>query len=91
MSLQFARRLRTRPTEEERIVWGELRKRRVDGLKFRRQHPLGPYIVDFVCLERKFIVEIDGVQHGEAAGLGNDARRTAWLLSEGFTVCRAWN
>jgi very-short-patch-repair endonuclease len=91
MAKQFARRLRKRPTEEERIVWGELRKRRIDGLKFRRQHPLGPYIVDFVCLERRFVFEIDGVQHGETEGLRYDAARTAWLTTEGYTVYRAWN
>jgi very-short-patch-repair endonuclease len=91
MANAFARRLRTRPTEEERMIWSELRKRRTDGLRFRRQHPIGIYIVDFVCLERRFVVEIDGVQHGEPQALLRDAERTRWLESRGYTVYRAWN
>ena len=74
MANTFARRLRSHPTEEERMVWSELRKRRTDGLKFRRQHPIGPYIVDFVCLERRTIFEIDGVQHGDPEVLLKDAQ-----------------
>ncbi len=91
MSNEVARRLRSMPTEEERILWAELRKRRVAGLRFRRQHPIGPYTVDFVCLERRFIVEVDGVQHGEPAKSVKDAHRTAWLESRGYCVFRAWN
>ena len=91
MANTFARRLRSHPTEEERMVWSELRKRRTDGLKFRRQHPIGPYIVDFVCLERRTIFEIDGVQHGDPEVLLKDAQRTTWLESRGYTVFRAWN
>jgi very-short-patch-repair endonuclease len=72
-------------------MWAELRKRRTDGLRFRRQHPIGTYIVDVVCLERRLIVEIDGVHHGETLEAARDQERTAWLMSKGYTVFRAWN
>jgi very-short-patch-repair endonuclease len=72
-------------------MWAELRQRRTDGLRFRRQHPIGPYIVDFVCLEQRFIVEIDGVQHGDPVNAAHDRERTAWFNSEGYAVFRAWN
>ena len=87
----IARRLRTDMTDEERILWSDLRKRRAMGLRFRRQHPLGPYIVDFICLERKFIIEVDGVHHGEATNAIADTRRTAWLEASGYRVFRCWN
>jgi very-short-patch-repair endonuclease len=63
--------------------------RQVDGLKFRRQHPLGSYIVDFVCLEKRLIVELDGGQHAEQ--VNSDTERTAWLEAHGFRVLRFWN
>jgi very-short-patch-repair endonuclease len=85
----FARALRRDATDAERRLWRLLRQRRLLGLRFRRQHPLGPYIVDFVCLERRLVVELDGGQHVEAAG--RDARRDAWLRSQGFRVMRVWN
>jgi very-short-patch-repair endonuclease len=91
MAHKFAKRLRSDATLEERIMWAELRKRRTDGLKFRRQHPIGMYVVDFVCLERRIIVEIDGVHHGEPLEAARDHDRTRWLISEGYTVFRAWN
>ncbi len=91
MSKEVARRLRSKPTEEERILWSELRKRRVAGLRFRRQHPIGPYVVDFVCLEHRFIFEVDGVQHAQPTNVSNDAERTYWLESRGYRVFRAWN
>ncbi len=78
-------------TDEERILWSELRRRQLMGLRFRRQVPLGPYIVDFVCLEHRFVVELDGLQHGEADNLARDAARTSWLEAQGFRVFRAWN
>jgi very-short-patch-repair endonuclease len=88
---EFAKRLRSEATLEERIMWAQLRKRRTDGLRFRRQHPIGPYIVDFVCLEHRFIVEIDGVQHGDPVNAARDRVRTSWLNSEGYALFRAWN
>lgn len=85
----FARRLRHDSTEAEHKLWQQLRARRFEGVKFRRQHPLGPYIVDFVCLERRLVIELDGGQHSEAASY--DRQRDAWLEGQGFRVLRFWN
>ena len=84
-----ARALRKNPTEAERALWRHLRSRQLDEHKFRRQQPLGLYIADFVCLEKRLIIEIDGGQHvGQVA---SDAERTAWLEVQGFRVLRFWN
>jgi very-short-patch-repair endonuclease len=83
-----ARQMRRDPTEAERRMWRILRDRRLGSLKFRRQEPIGPYIVDFVCFERKLIIELDGSQHAENA---HDAQRDTWFTSRGFTVLRFWN
>ena len=79
-----ARQMRREPTEAERRMWRLLRDRRLGGFKFRRQEQLGRYIVDFVCFERKLIVELDGSQHAESA---YDAERDAWLRSRDFSSC----
>jgi very-short-patch-repair endonuclease len=63
----------------------------VEGAKFRRQQPIGPYIVDFVCLEKKVIIEVDGGHHNEAKVSVNDDDRAKWLSSEGYRVLRFWN
>jgi very-short-patch-repair endonuclease len=84
-----ARALRKNMTEAERFVWYRLRKNQFGGFRFRRQHPLGPFIVDFVCLERKLVIELDGGQH--ATQTEEDARRTAWLNERGYRVYRLWN
>jgi very-short-patch-repair endonuclease len=76
------------PTETEKALWRLLRDRRVASLKWRRQLPLGDFIVDFVCLEYRVIVECDGSQHAES---GYDSERDAWLRSQGFTIVRFWN
>jgi len=89
MSRQCARVLRKNPTEAERALWKHLRMRQLDGYRFRRQQPLGQYIVDFVCLEKRLVVELDGGQHTEQ--VGSDAQRTAWLEARGFRVLRFWN
>jgi very-short-patch-repair endonuclease len=86
-----AKDLRQSQTEAEAFVWGELRGRRFAGFKFRRQVPIGNYIVDFVCLDRRVIVELDGGQHNEASHKKYDARRDDWLRSQGFEVLRFWN
>jgi very-short-patch-repair endonuclease len=75
-------------TDAERKLWQGLRGRQMDGFKFRRQLPLGPYIVDFVCLEARLVIEVDGGQH---LGSAEDKIREAWLASEGFRVLRFWN
>ena len=71
-----ARQMRREPTEAERRMWRLLRDRRLGGFKFRRQEQLGRYIVDFVCFERKLVIELDGSQHADSA---YDAERDAWL------------
>ena len=76
-------------TETERRLWRRLRMRDLEGHKFRRQRPIGPYIVDFVCLTRGLIIEVDGGQHAERAEA--DAHRTAYLTARGFRVLRFWN
>jgi very-short-patch-repair endonuclease len=85
----LARELRNNPTDAERLLWSQLRLWQLDGHKFRRQQPLGPYIVDFVCLEKRVVVEVDGGQHAQDASL--DAKRDRWLRDEGFVVLRFWN
>ena len=84
-----ARRLRREMTDAERLQWGQLRQRPMAGLKFRRQHPLGRFIVDFVCIEAGLVIEVDGGQHGERQPA--DEVRTAWLDSQGYRVLRFWN
>ena len=85
---EFARHLRTRMTESETLLWKHLRAHRLNGGKFRRQQPIGPYIVDFVHFEARLIVEADGGQHNDAP---DDKKRDIWLRSQGFTVLRFWN
>ena len=89
MNKTKARELRKNPTEVERKLWKYLRLRQLGGYKFRRQQPLGSYIVDFVYLEKKLIVELDGGQH--SIQINYDAKRTEWLETHGFRVLRFWN
>ncbi len=89
MSTQKARALRNSPTEAEWALWRHLRLRQMDGCKFRRQQPLGRYIVDFVCQEERLVVELDWGQHAEKVAA--DAARTAWLEAQGFRLIRFWN
>ena len=86
--LEFAKSLRSNATEAERVLWRQLRARRFADRKFRRQQPIGPYIVDFVCFETRLIVEVDGGHHMDSR---DDARRDAWLREQGFDVLRIWN
>ena len=83
-----ARSLRRSSTDAERRLWSALRDRRLTKYKFRRQHPIGAYIVDFACTRHALVIELDGGQHADNAA---DARRTAWLESEGWRVVRFWN
>ena len=84
-----ARRLRQNRTDAERALWTRLRRKQLDGARFRQQVPLGAYVVDFLCLEERLIVEVDGGQH--ALGTAKDEARTAWLEERGFRVLRFWN
>ncbi len=85
----IARSLRRNSTDVERMLWQQFRNRQMGGLKFRRQEPVGPFVVDFFCLERNLIVEVDGGQHATAQD--RDAARTAWLEARGYRVIRFWN
>lgn len=80
----IARRLRQNQTGAEQLLWHRLRNKGLQGARFRRQEPLGPYIADFVCLEKNLVVELDGSQHTEE----DDAKRTLWLRGNGFRVSR---
>ncbi|MBS3648091.1 endonuclease domain-containing protein [Pseudaminobacter sp. 19-2017] len=84
----FAKRLRRGMTEAEERLWRELRGRRLNGIKFRRQVPLGPFVADFLCAEAMLIVEIDGSQHADS---DYDRQRDAELKERGFRVLRFWN
>ena len=87
-TLARAQRLRREMTDAERKLWSALRNRQLDDAKFRRQQPIGPFIADFVCQERRLIIEADGGQHSTSAP---DDRRTAFLESKGYRVLRFWN
>ncbi len=76
-------------TDAERRLWSCLRSRQLGHARFRRQAPIGPYIVDFVCFEKRLIIELDGGQH--AVRVEEDLRRTDWLNSQGFRIIRFWN
>lgn len=89
MTSQRARALRKRMTDAERLLWRHLRNRGLDGWKFRRQYPVGPFIVDFICLEKNVVIEVDGGQHAEKAEL--DIQRSAYLNKMGYRVLRFWN
>src|SRR5262245_12528005 len=86
-TLQDARTLRRQMTDAERRLWRHLRGGQLAGLKFRRQHPLPPHIVDFCCLDAKLVMELDGSQHSEEF----DAMRTRFLKGNGYKVLRFWN
>ena len=83
-----ARSLRRNSTDAERVIWNELRAHRMNGASFRRQTPIGPYVVDFVCYAANLVVELDGGQHFESEHMMRDARRDAFLMSKGFRVLR---
>jgi very-short-patch-repair endonuclease len=78
-----ARTLRKNMTDVERLLWGRLRDRQLGGYKFRRQHPIGPFFLDFVCLEKKLVIEVDGGQH--AKNLDADVKRSNYLVT--FKSC----
>ena len=83
-----ARQLRKNPTDAERLLWRKLRFWQVGGLKFRRQQPLGRYI-DFICLEKRLVIEVDGGQYSEQVAY--DVERDIWLRDQGFNLLRFWN
>ncbi len=87
--LDNAKTLRSNQTEVEERLWYHLRAHRFMGLKFKRQKPMNRHIVDFVCVERRLIIELDGGQHTEQTEY--DQRRDAWLRDQSYTVLRFWN
>lgn len=86
---KLTRQLRRNQTIAEKRLWKAIRNRRLGGFKFRRQHRIGRYIVDFVCLERSLIVEVDGGQHSERTDY--ELERSSFLKDQGFEVLRFWN
>ena len=86
---QFSRDLRNNLTEAEKKLWRHLRQSQFHGLKFRRQEPVDGYIADFICLEKRIIIELDGGQHAEAEVY--DQKRTSTIEAAGFKVLRFWN
>jgi very-short-patch-repair endonuclease len=90
-TFQKARAFRKRSTAAERIIWNELKNRRRNGFKFRRQHPVGQFIVDFFCPEKELVIEIDGGIHFAEDVREHDENRTAELERLGLTVIRFTN
>jgi 5-methyltetrahydrofolate--homocysteine methyltransferase len=88
---QFALEMRNKPTEAEKMLWNVLSNKGIDGFKFRRQHIIGNYIADFICLKSNLIIEVDGSIHQLPENQVSDAERTKWLLSEGYRVIRFTN
>jgi adenine-specific DNA-methyltransferase len=86
-----ARSLRKQHTRAEHYLWQRLKDRRFEKYKFRRQRPVGNYIVDFICLWKKLIIELDGDQHAELEQKEYDNKRTIYLLDKGYRVIRFWN
>jgi very-short-patch-repair endonuclease len=85
---KFARSMRADATKAENVLWQALRNKQLDGLKFKRQVPLGGYILDFVCFEARLIIEVDGGQHSESK---RDLERDRHFESQGFRTLRFWN
>ena len=88
---ETARRLRANETSAEARLWREIDRVPLLRTHFRRQAPIGPYVVDFVCLKAKLVIEIDGASHTVDGAEARDARRTVWLEQEGYRVLRFWN
>jgi very-short-patch-repair endonuclease len=87
-TIGIARRLRANQTDAETVLWNRVRNRQIDGHKFARQVPIGPYVCDFVCRQRELVIEVDGGQHAESA---SDALRDRYLIAKGYRVLRFWN
>ena len=88
-TLERAKTLRREQTDAEGLLWRHLSRKQLAGYKFRRQQPIGPYIVDFVCMSQKLVIELDGGQHGEQHAY--DERRDDYLRGKGYRILRFWN
>jgi len=89
--IERCKNFRKKSTPQEIIFWSRVRAKRFKGLKFKRQYSLGKYIVDFICLEKKLIIELDGWQHKEENQERYDKERTKFLEKLGFRILRFWN
>lgn len=89
--VQRARALRHESTDAEQLLWRHLRASQLQGHKFRRQHPIGPYFADFACIDSRLVIELDGGQHAAEAAVSRDAARSEFLFSQGWRVLRFWN
>lgn len=87
----FARNLRNDPTDAEYKLWHQLQDKKLSGYRFRRQHPIPPYIVDFCCLEKKLVVELDGGHHADDNHRIHDQQRDEFLKNKNFYILRFWN
>ena len=90
-NVKLAKILRKNQTEQEEKLWQLIRNNKFYGYKFRRQVPIGDYIVDFLCLEKRIVIELDGGQHNEPEYIRYDNERTAYLEHRGYKVIRFWN
>lgn len=88
---ELARQLRKNATPQERVIWKLVRNSNIKHCRFKRQEPIGNYIVDFVCHEKMLIIEIDGGQHNEELNIKADNIRTKYLESKGYKILRFWN
>jgi len=89
--IRIAKKLRRESTDTERVLWQNLRAKQLDRLKFRRQQLIGQYIVDFVCFEKKIIIELDGGQHAQPEANQKDKKRDDWFEEQGYKVLRFWD
>lgn len=91
IKISQARQLRRDQTQAEYVLWSSIRNRQLDGIKFRRQQPVGSYIVDFISFEAKLILEVDGGEHNKKENKRKDLIRTRFLEEKGYNVLRFWN
>jgi len=89
ITIEKAKRLRREMTEPEKLLWSHLRARQLGGYKFRRQHPMPPYIVDFCCIEKRLVIELDGIEHQNHQDY--DEARSLYFATKGYEVLRFWN
>jgi very-short-patch-repair endonuclease len=91
LPVNIAKQLRQRQTEAEKLLWSKIRDKQLLGLKFRRQQCIGDYIIDFACLDKNLLIEIDGGQHNTDEKIKKDSDRTLWLEGKGYHLLRFWN
>lgn len=90
-NINLAKNLRKNLTETERYLWKFLRAKRLNGIKFKRQEPIGNFIIDFISYEKKLIIELDGGQHAEKGKREKDNRRDEWFERQGYKILRFWD